>query len=30
LFYQTDEGQEGRDAFNEGRDPEFEKFPWLR
>jgi naphthoate synthase len=30
LFYQTDEGQEGRDAFNEDREPEFERFPWLR
>jgi naphthoate synthase len=30
LFYQTDEGQEGRDAFNEDRDPEFDEFPWLR
>jgi naphthoate synthase len=30
LFYQTDEGQEGRDAFNEDRDPEFDQFPWLR
>ncbi len=30
LFYQTDEGQEGRDAFNEDRDPDFETYPWLR
>ena len=28
LFYMTREGQEGRDAFNEGREPNFEKFPW--
>lgn len=26
LFYMTEEGQEGRDAFNEGRDPDFEQF----
>ncbi len=30
LFYQTEEGQEGRDAFNEDREPEFETYPWLR
>jgi len=28
LGYMTDEAKEGRDAFNEGRDPEFEQFPW--
>jgi naphthoate synthase len=28
LGYMTDEAQEGRDAFNEKRDPEFEKFDW--
>jgi len=28
LGYMTDEAQEGRDAFLEGRDPEFEEFPW--
>jgi len=27
LFYMTDEGQEGRNAFNEKRDPDFSKFP---
>ena len=27
LFYMTEEGQEGRNAFNERREPEFEKFP---
>jgi naphthoate synthase len=24
----TDEAKEGRDAFNEGREPDFEQFPW--
>ena len=28
LFYQTEEGQEGRNAFNEGRSPDFSKFPY--
>ena len=28
LGYMTDEAQEGRDAFNENRDPDFEKFDW--
>jgi len=27
LFYLTQEGQEGRDAFKEKRDPDFTKFP---
>ncbi len=27
LFYMTDEGQEGRNAFNEKRKPDFKKFP---
>lgn len=27
LFYMTDEGQEGRNAFQEGRRPDFSKFP---
>ncbi|KAA3613297.1 MAG: 1,4-dihydroxy-2-naphthoyl-CoA synthase [Calditrichaeota bacterium] len=27
LFYMTEEGQEGRNAFNEKRKPEFKKFP---
>ena len=27
LFYMTDEGREGRDAFNEKRPPDFGKFP---
>ncbi|TFG71345.1 MAG: 1,4-dihydroxy-2-naphthoyl-CoA synthase, partial [Solirubrobacterales bacterium] len=30
LFYMSEEGQEGRNAFKEGREPEygdFEKFP---
>lgn len=29
LFYMTDEGQEGRNAFNERRKPDFNKFPRL-
>ena len=29
LFYMTEEGQEGRDAFNEKRPPDFTKFPRL-
>jgi naphthoate synthase len=28
LGYMTDEATEGRDAFNEGREPEFRQFPW--
>jgi naphthoate synthase len=28
LGYQTAEAQEGRDAFNEDRDPDFGQFPW--
>jgi naphthoate synthase len=28
LGYMTEEAQEGRDAFNEGRDPDFDRFPW--
>ncbi|MFD1671983.1 1,4-dihydroxy-2-naphthoyl-CoA synthase [Agrilactobacillus yilanensis] len=27
LFYTSDEGKEGRDAFNEKRDPNFDQFP---
>jgi naphthoate synthase len=27
LFYMTEEGQEGRNAFNERREPDFGKFP---
>lgn len=29
LFYRTAEGQEGRDAFLEKRDPDFSGSPWL-
>ncbi|QNI67385.1 naphthoate synthase [Synechococcus sp. BMK-MC-1] len=29
LFYRTDEGQEGRNAFLEKRDPDFSASPWL-
>jgi naphthoate synthase len=28
LGYMTDEAREGRDAFNEGRPPNFRQFPW--
>jgi naphthoate synthase len=28
LAYMTDEAQEGRDAFLEGRDPDFSDHPW--
>jgi naphthoate synthase len=28
LGYMTDEAKEGRDAFVEGREPEFNRFPW--
>jgi naphthoate synthase len=27
LFYMSEEGQEGRDAYREGRDPDFTRFP---
>jgi naphthoate synthase len=27
LFYMTEEGQEGRDAFLEKRDPDYSRFP---
>ena len=29
LYYMSEEGQEGRDAYLEKRKPEFNKFPWL-
>ena len=29
LFYMTEEGQEGRNAFLEKRPPDFRKYPWL-
>ncbi len=28
LFYMTEEGQEGRNAFLEKREPDFRKYPW--
>jgi naphthoate synthase len=28
LGYMTDEAKEGRDAFNEGRKPDFGQFEW--
>ena len=28
LGYMTDEAKEGREAFNEGRDPDFSRFKW--
>jgi naphthoate synthase len=28
LFYMTEEAQEGRDAYNEKRQPDFSRFPW--
>jgi naphthoate synthase len=29
LGYMTDEAREGREAFNEGREPDFEEFDWF-
>jgi len=29
LYYMSEEGQEGKNAFNEKRKPDFRKFPWL-
>ncbi len=29
LFYMTEEGQEGRNAYNQKRKPNFRKYPWL-
>jgi naphthoate synthase len=28
LAYRTDEAREGREAFNEGREPQFRNYPW--
>jgi len=28
LAYMTDEGKEGREAFNEGREPDFSEYSW--
>ena len=29
LYYLTEEGEEGRKAWNDKRDPNFKKYPWL-
>lgn len=29
LYYMSEEGQEGRNAYNEKREPDFSAFPWL-
>jgi naphthoate synthase len=29
LFYMSEEGQEGRNAYNQKRKPDFRKYPWL-
>ena len=29
LYYMTDEGEEGRKAWNEKRPPQYRKYPWL-
>jgi naphthoate synthase len=29
LYYLTEEGEEGRQAWNEKRAPNFRKYPWL-
>ena len=29
LFYMTEQGQEGRNAYNDRRPPDFERYPWL-
>ena len=29
LFYMTEQGQEGRDAYLQKRKPDFRKYPWL-
>lgn len=28
LYYMTDEGREGKEAFLEKRKPDFKKYPW--
>ena len=28
VYYMTEEGQEGRNAYNEKRTPDFRKYPW--
>jgi naphthoate synthase len=29
LYYMSEEGQEGRNAYLEKREPDFKKYPWL-
>ncbi|MEN8374191.1 MAG: 1,4-dihydroxy-2-naphthoyl-CoA synthase [Gemmatimonadota bacterium] len=29
LFYMTEQGQEGRNAYNDRRPPDFQQYPWL-
>jgi len=29
LFYMTEQGQEGRNAYNDRREPDFQRYPWL-
>ncbi len=29
MFYMTEEGQHGRDSYNQGKKPDFRKFDWL-
>jgi naphthoate synthase len=29
LFYMTEQGQEGRNAYNDRRPPDFQRYPWL-
>jgi naphthoate synthase len=29
LYYMTEEGSEGKQAFLEKREPDFQQYPWL-